>query len=256
MTALLSCTDLSAGYGDLVAVDGISLELQERQILGIVGPNGAGKSTLLRALTGVIPLKGGSVRWGDREIGHLPADARARMGMAMVQEGRRLFPSRSVADNLAMGAYHADRQARRDRQEEVLELFPALRALLKRTARVLSGGEQQMVAVGRALMSKPTCLLIDEPSLGLAPVIVDQIYESLRPLMESGVSVILVEQEVGRVLNIADQLVVLHEGSAVHRGPAQQFRDDPESLREVYLGRRPGAGSTAASAGSTERRPT
>jgi branched-chain amino acid transport system ATP-binding protein len=256
VSTVLSCTDLSAGYGDLVAVAGISLQLEERQIIGIVGPNGAGKSTLLRALTGVIPLKRGSVRWGDREIGQLPADARARLGMSMVQEGRRLFPSRSVADNLAMGAYHAPRQARRDRQEEVLELFPALRPLLKRTARVLSGGEQQMVAVGRALMSKPRCLLIDEPSLGLAPVIVDQIYQSLTPLMESGVSIILVEQEVGRVLNIADQLVVLHEGSAVHRGPAQQFRDDPDSLREVYLGNRPSAGTPAAPAGATEGRPT
>ncbi len=236
MAELLCCTDLSAGYGDLIAVAGVSVSVGERQIVGIVGPNGAGKSTLLRALTGVVPLKRGSVTWRGTEIGGQPADRRARLGISMVQEGRRLFSSRSVADNLALGAYHTSRQERRERQEEVLTLFPALRPLLRRTARVLSGGEQQMVAVGRALMSKPSCLLIDEPSLGLAPVIVDQIYASLTPLVNTGVSILLVEQEVGRVIRVADELVVLHEGLVVHHGPAKQFRDHPESLREVYLG--------------------
>jgi branched-chain amino acid transport system ATP-binding protein len=239
----LSCTDVRAGYGDLVAIDGVTLDLPERTLLGVVGPNGAGKSTLLRALTGVIPLKGGAVRWDGRDVSRLPADARAKLGVSMVQEGRHLFPSLSVRDNLALGAYHATRTERAERQEEVLDLFPPLRPLLGRTASVLSGGEQQMVAVGRALMSRPAVLLIDEPSLGLAPIIVDQIYEALPPLMQTGVSIVLVEQEVGRVLKIADELVVLLESEVVHQGPADEFRDRPEALRDIYLGHTPAGGA-------------
>ena len=232
----LSCTGVRAGYGDLVAIDGISIDLAEQTLLGVVGPNGAGKSTLLRALTGVIPLKDGTVTWDGRNVSGLPADARAKLGLSMVQEGRHLFPSLSVRDNLALGAYNASRAERRERQEQVLELFPPLRPLLNRSASVLSGGEQQMVAVGRGLMGRPAVLLIDEPSLGLAPIIVDQIYEALPPLMQTGVSIVLVEQEVGRVLEIADRLVVLHEGLVVHDGPAEEFRDQPEALRDIYLG--------------------
>ncbi len=233
---LLTGEGVTAGYGDLVAVDDLDIEVARGELVGVVGPNGAGKSTLLRALAGVIPLRAGRVRWEGSDIGQLPADERARLGIAMVQEGRRLFASLSVEDNLILGAYHASHAERRDRQEEVLSLFPALRAILGRTARVLSGGEQQMVAVGRALMGRPTCLLIDEPSLGLAPIVVEEIYRALPPLLERGVSVLLVEQEVGRVLGIADRLVVLHEGSVVHTGPAAEFRDRPGDLAEIYLG--------------------
>lgn len=237
--ALLSSLDISAGYGDLVAIKGLSVDLEEGTLLGVVGPNGAGKSTFLRALTGVVALREGRVIWKGSDIGGLPADGRARLGIAMVQEGRRLFSSLSVQDNLMLGAYNAPRSERRERQEEVLQLFPALAEILGRTAGVLSGGEQQMVAVGRALMGKPSCLLIDEPSLGLAPIIVDEIYKALPALLEKGVSIILVEQEVGRVLKVADRLIVLHEGVIVHEGPATEFRDRPEALAEVYLGNAP-----------------
>jgi len=237
--ALLSCSDVAAGYGDLVAIKGLSVALEEGSLLGVVGPNGAGKSTLLRALTGVVELREGRVLWKGTDVGRLPADARAKLGIAMVQEGRRLFASLSVEDNLMLGAYNASRGERRVRQETVLRLFPALSKILGRTARVLSGGEQQMVAVGRALMGKPTCLLIDEPSLGLAPIIVDEIYTALPALLEQGVSIILVEQEVGRVLKIADRLVVLHEGTVVHEGPAAEFRDRPAALADLYLGNAP-----------------
>jgi len=233
---LLSSLNISAGYGDLLAIEHMSVDLEEGSLLGVVGPNGAGKSTFLRALMGVVALRSGRVIWKGSDIGGLPADARARLGIAMVQEGRRLFPSLSVQDNLLLGAYHASRTERRERQEEVLVLFPALRDILGRTANVLSGGEQQMVAVGRALMSRPSCLLIDEPSLGLAPIIVDEIYKTLPKLLGAGVSIILVEQEVGRVLSIADLLVVLHEGRKVYEGAGTEFRERPDALAEVYLG--------------------
>jgi ABC-type branched-subunit amino acid transport system ATPase component len=157
--------------------------------------------------------------------------------MSMVQEGRRLWPTLNVRDNLMLGAYHEKGKEQRVREEEVLELFPALRAILKRSAGVLSGGEQQMVAVGRALMARPTVLLIDEPSLGLAPIIVDEIYAALPKLLNHGVSIILVEQEVRRVLDIATKLAVLHEGQIVYEGDGKKFRNDPEALNEYYLGK-------------------
>lgn len=233
---VLHSEGIYAGYGDLVAIKDVSLDVNEGGLLGVVGPNGAGKSSLLRALTGVIDLRSGRVEWKGDDISHLSADRRAKLGMAMVQEGRRLFPSLSVADNLMLGGYNASKADRRSRRERVLDLFPALAPLLSRTASVLSGGEQQMVAVGRALMGDPACLLIDEPSLGLAPIIVDEIYGALPALLADGMSIVLVEQEVGRVLSIADQLVVLHEGETVHRGPAAEFRDRPEALSDIYLG--------------------
>ena len=234
--ALLRSIGISAGYGDLVAIKDLSIKLEEGSLLGVIGPNGAGKSTFLRALTGVVPLREGRVIWKGSDIGGLPADARARLGIAMVQEGRRLFPSLPVKDNLMLGAYHVSRAERQIRQEEVTDLFPALAKILGRPAGVLSGGEQQMVAVGRALMARPACLLIDEPSLGLAPIIIDEIYNSLPALLARGVSIILVEQEVGRVLKIADRLIVLHEGSIAYQGDGQEFRDHPETLADVYLG--------------------
>ncbi len=233
---LLRTTNIRAGYGDLIAINGISLEPSEGSLLGVIGPNGAGKSTLLRAITGVVPLKSGSIEWRGEELGKLTADKRARKGIAMVQEGRRLFKSLSVKDNLLLGAFHAKRAERAEREAEVIELFPPLKNILGRNAGVLSGGEQQMVAVGRALMARPSCLLIDEPSLGLAPIIVDEIYEALPRLIETGVSIILVEQEVGRVLEVADNLIVLHEGTKVYEGDGEEFRQNPDALTAVYLG--------------------
>lgn len=234
--SLLSSVAISAGYGDLVAIDNITLELEEASLLGVIGPNGAGKSTFLRALTGVVPLRSGQVLWQGTDIGRLPADARARKGISMVQEGRRLFPSLSVRDNLELGGFHASRQERADRMSGVVDLFPALGGIMDRSASVLSGGEQQMVALGRALMAQPACLLVDEPSLGLAPFIVDEIYATLPTLIERGMSVILVEQEVDRVLDVADSLVVLHEGQIVYQGDGSEFRANPDALAAVYLG--------------------
>ncbi|MPZ62136.1 MAG: ATP-binding cassette domain-containing protein [Propionibacteriales bacterium] len=237
---LLAGSSITAGYGDLVAIKDVSVDLGEGNLLGVVGPNGAGKSTLLRALAGVIPVRAGTVSWEGRDINALSADKRARLGISMVQEGRRLFPSLSVQENLMLGAYHASPAERQERRDQVVEMFPPLGPIMDRSASVLSGGEQQMVAVGRAWMSKPRCLLIDEPSLGLAPIIVDEIYKALPVLQSAGVSIVLVEQEVGRVLRIADRIVVLHEGTVMHDGPAEDFRDRPDALREAYLGIAPG----------------
>jgi branched-chain amino acid transport system ATP-binding protein len=234
--SLLSCHNVVAGYGDLVAVDGLSLELGDGELVGVVGPNGAGKSSLLRAITGVIPVRSGRVVWKGEDIGSLAPEVRARKGISMVQEGRRLWPTLSVKDNLMMGAYRAKKQDRAERQDEVVTLFPALGRILNRSASVLSGGEQQMVAVGRALMSRPACLLIDEPSLGLAPIVVDEIYKTLPELQKRGMSILLIEQEVRRVLDVADRVLVLHEGKIVHSGPAQEFKDNPGALAEIYLG--------------------
>ncbi|NHI19059.1 ABC transporter ATP-binding protein [Phycicoccus endophyticus] len=233
---MLRVRSIRAGYGDLTAIDDVSMAVGEREIVGVIGPNGAGKSTLLRAITGVVPLTAGSVTWCGEPIDRLPTDARARRGIAMVQEGRRLFASLSVRDNLVLGAYHADRATRQAAEDDVLELFPALRDIRGRTAGVLSGGEQQMVAIGRALMSRPRCLLIDEPSLGLAPFIVDEIYRTLPTLVELGVAVVVVEQEVGRVLKVVDRVMVLHEGRSVYEGSGERFRTDPDALASVYLG--------------------
>lgn len=239
--ALLSCETISAGYGDLVAIKDLSLELEEGTLYGLVGPNGAGKSTLLKAITGVVPLRNGEVMFMGEPIGKLPPEKRARRGMSMVQEGRRLWPTLNVRDNLMLGAYHEPRKVQKEREAEVLELFPQLEAILRRSASVLSGGEQQMVAVGRALMAHPKVLLIDEPSLGLAPIIVDEIYGTLPKLLDRGVSIVLVEQEVRRVLDIANVVSVLHEGEIVYEGDGEEFRKDPEALNEYYLGKSAGA---------------
>lgn len=233
---LLTCDGITAGYGDLIAVRDLSLSLDEGSLFGLVGPNGAGKSTLLRAITGVVPLRSGDVTLRGESVGSLPPEVRARKGMSMVQEGRRLWPTLNVRDNLMLGAYHEKRKEQLVREAEVLDLFPALRPILKRSAAVLSGGEQQMVAVGRALMARPKVLLIDEPSLGLAPIIVDEIYGALPELLNLGVSIILVEQEVRRVLDIATRLAVLHEGQIVYEGDGKQFKADPEALSQYYLG--------------------
>ncbi len=233
---LLTCDGITAGYGDLIAVRDLSLSLEEGSLFGLVGPNGAGKSTLLKAITGVVPLRSGDVTLRGESIGSLPPEERARKGMSMVQEGRRLWPTLNVRDNLMLGAYHEKRKEQLVREAEVLELFPALGAILKRSAAVLSGGEQQMVAVGRALMARPQVLLIDEPSLGLAPIIVDEIYAALPQLLNHGVSIILVEQEVRRVLDIATRLAVLHEGQIVYEGDGKRFKTDPEALSQYYLG--------------------
>jgi branched-chain amino acid transport system ATP-binding protein len=179
----LAADRLTAGYGALHAIRDVSVRVGSAELVGIVGPNGAGKTTLLRALAGVISPIRGTVVWQGQDVSRSPADARARSGVAFVQEGRHLFGSLTVRDNLLIGSYGRKRHKQLQQGiDRVFALFPPLAPLEKRTARTLSGGEQQMVAIGRALMGEPSCLLIDEPSLGLAPLIVDTIYRSLPEL--------------------------------------------------------------------------
>jgi branched-chain amino acid transport system ATP-binding protein len=221
-----------AGYGRVRILHGVSVSVAPGEIVALIGPNGAGKSTLLRAATGMIRATGGSIRLGDRDLTNASIEAIARAGVAHVPEGRRLFPGLTVRDNLRLGAW-------RTRDEEimggVLSLFPRLKERLGQVAGSLSGGEQQMCAIGRALMSQPEYLLIYELSLGLAPMLVDEIMSRLSAVAGSRTGVLLVEQDAGHALEIAQRAYVLENGQITLAGPAADLMDDTR-VREAYLG--------------------
>jgi branched-chain amino acid transport system ATP-binding protein len=226
-----SLADVTAGYGRVQVLHGVSVTVEPGEIVALIGPNGAGKSTLLRAATGMIPVTGGSVRLGDRELRRASIEQIAHAGIAHVPEGRRLFPGLSVRDNLRLGAW-------RTRDEDltpVLSLFPRLRERLGQVAGSLSGGEQQMCAIGRALMSRPEYLLIDELSLGLAPVLVDEIMARLTEVAANGTGVLLVEQDAGHALEIAARAYVLENGEITLAGASAELLADPR-VRTAYLG--------------------
>jgi branched-chain amino acid transport system ATP-binding protein len=236
MTALLSVTDLHVSYGKVEAVSGVSLEMQAGHIVTVIGPNGAGKTTLLAALMGLLPSKGES--WYEaQDLRILSTEERVRRGICLVPERRELFTEMTVADNLVLGAYTRwrDREAVQRDLEEVYERFPRLSERRGQLARTLSGGERQMLALGRALMAKPRLLLLDEPSLGLAPLIVREIFRIVTGLRELGVSILLVEQNARAALETADYGYVLETGSIVHSGPAGNLIHDPRVIAS-YLG--------------------
>lgn len=236
MTALLSVTDLHVSYGKVEAVTGVSLEMQAGHIVTVIGPNGAGKTTLLAALMGLLPSKGES--WYEaQDLRILSTEERVRRGICLVPERRELFTEMTVADNLVLGAYTRwrDRQAVRRDLQEVYERFPRLSERRGQLAGTLSGGERQMLALGRALMAKPRLLLLDEPSLGLAPLIVREIFRIVTGLRELGVSILLVEQNARAALETADYGYVLETGSIVHSGPAVSLMHDPRVIAS-YLG--------------------
>jgi branched-chain amino acid transport system ATP-binding protein len=236
MTALLSVTDLHVSYGKVEAVSGVSLEMQAGHIVTVIGPNGAGKTTLLAALMGLLPSKGES--WYEaQDLRILSTEERVRRGICLVPERRELFTEMTVADNLILGAYTRwrDREAVRRDLEEVYDRFPRLSERRGQLARTLSGGERQMLALGRALMAKPRLLLLDEPSLGLAPLIVREIFRIVTGLRELGVSILLVEQNARAALETADYGYVLETGSIVHSGPAVNLIHDPRVI-DSYLG--------------------
>ncbi len=236
MTALLSVTDLHVSYGKVEAVSGVSLEMQAGHIVTVIGPNGAGKTTLLAALMGLLPSKGES--WYEaQDLRILSTEERVRRGICLVPERRELFTEMSVADNLVLGAYTRwrDREAVQRDLQEVYERFPRLSERRGQLARTLSGGERQMLALGRALMAKPRLLLLDEPSLGLAPLIVREIFRIVTGLRELGVSILLVEQNARAALETADYGYVLETGSIVHSGPAVSLMHDPRVIAS-YLG--------------------
>ena len=236
MTALLSVTDLHVSYGKVEAVTGVSLEMQAGHIVTVIGPNGAGKTTLLAALMGLLPAKGES--WYEaQDLRILSTEERVRRGICLVPERRELFTEMTVADNLVLGAYTRwrDREAVQRDLQEVYGRFPRLSERRGQLAGTLSGGERQMLALGRALMAKPRLLLLDEPSLGLAPLIVREIFRIVTGLRELGVSILLVEQNARAALETADYGYVLETGSIVHSGPAVSLMHDPRVIAS-YLG--------------------
>jgi branched-chain amino acid transport system ATP-binding protein len=232
MTIVLSVCDLSVDYGQLRALSGVSFEVQRGQTLAVIGANGAGKSTLLGALAGWLAPAEGSVVFNGRDISNLAAFERVGLGIALVPEGRRLFASLTARENLLTGQQR-NRSGAWD-LAAVVELFPLIEPLLDRPSGRLSGGEQQAVAIGRALMANPDLLLLDEVSLGLAPVLVEQLYEALPRIQAAGATVLMVEQDVGQALAVADEVVALLEGRQVLRGaPAELRRED---IIDAYFG--------------------
>lgn len=234
---MLSVRDLSVSYGRMQAVTGVSLEVARGTIVSVIGANGAGKSTLLGAVIGALPASG-TVAYQGRELRHVDMEARVAQGMVLVPERRELFASMTVADNLRLGAYTDRREgaaALRRRLDEVHALFPKLAERSRQLAGTLSGGEQQMLAVGRALMCKPELLLLDEPSLGLAPLIVAEILRTVAGLREAGVTVLLVEQNARAALNISDYGYVMEGGQISLHGPAAELAGN-EAVVASYLG--------------------
>ena len=232
--AHLAVNGLSVRYGRTQAVDGVSIEVPRGALVTILGANGAGKSTLLNAVMGVLPSRGG-IRFDGRPIEALALEARVALGLSLVPERRELFADLCVEDNLRLGAFRRRRDEREAALEDVYRQFPRLRERHRQLAGTLSGGERQMLAMGRALMSRPSLLMLDEPSLGLAPRIVADVFERLVALREGGVSLLLVEQNARAALRVADYAYVLELGAVTTHGPAAAIADD-ERLVESYLG--------------------
>ncbi len=232
---LLEIRGLEVRYGGIRAVKGIDLEIAAGELVCLIGANGAGKSSTLRAVSGLAPAAPGSIRFGGRDLAGIPAFARARAGLVMVPEGRGVFAQLSVAENLAMGAYaRADAGVASDRAR-VFELFPRLAERRRQTAGTLSGGEQQMLAIGRALMSRPRLLALDEPSMGLAPIAAQKILQVIRDINSTGVTVLLVEQNARSALALAHRAYVMESGEITLSGEARALLADPR-VREAYLG--------------------
>ncbi len=233
--SVLRVDNLSAGYGDTQVLWGVSLDVQPGEIVAIIGSNGAGKSTLLGAVSGLVRTWSGSVSYGERDLTGAPVDAIVSAGIVQVPQGRRLFTSMSVEENLLMGGYlRRDKEIRSD-LEKLLDLLPRLRERFGYLAGNLSGGEQQQVAIARALMARPQVLLIDEMSLGLSPVLVDQLLEIIRTIHATGVSIVMVEQDVETALEISTRAYVLEAGRFILAGPSTQLLDDPK-VKTAYLG--------------------
>jgi branched-chain amino acid transport system ATP-binding protein len=236
MSTLLRLEGVEAGYGDLVAISGVSLSVGRGEMVALIGANGAGKTTTLRAISGLLPLRRGSIELGGERVEGLgPAEVVAR-GIAHVPEGRQLFPSMTVRENLELGCRTpAARSARRETLDRVFELFPRLRERERQLAGTLSGGEQQMCAIARGLMARPALLMLDEPSLGLAPVMVRAIFETLQRINREGLTVLLVEQNVLRSLELCHRGYVLENGRIALEGTGRELLASPH-VKQAYLG--------------------
>jgi branched-chain amino acid transport system ATP-binding protein len=234
---LLAVDNLTVAYGPIRAVRGVSLEVKPGEIVTVLGANGAGKSTLLLGIMGLVPVVGGTVTLRDRVVTNRPPESLVRLGMTLTPEGRRVFPELTVGENLKLGALGRRGRGVEDGKDatDVLDLFPRLAERGSQLAGTLSGGEQQQLAIARSLMSQPDLLLLDEPSLGLAPQIVDSIFELLAELRKRGTTILLVEQNTERALQVADRGYVLATGEVALSGPASELLSAPE-VREAYLG--------------------
>ena len=236
MSTLLTVENLTVHYGAIQALKGISFSVNEGEVITLIGSNGAGKTTTLHAISNIIKKTAGKVTFQDNDITSAPADAIVKTGLIQVPEGRRIFSNLTVRENLEMGAYtRKDKAGIKADMENVFELFPRLKERLRQVSGTLSGGEQQMLAMGRALMAKPKLLLLDEPSMGLAPILVDEIFSIIQKINKDGTTILLVEQNAFKALSIADRAYILETGSVVKTGAASDLISD-DSVRSAYLG--------------------
>ena len=234
--ALLDVKDIHVFYGNIEAVKGLSFHVNRSEIVCLIGANGAGKTTTLRTVSGLLRPREGAIFYEGQRIDLVPAHEIVSLGVAQSPEGRRIFPRMSVRENLDMGAFiRRDAAGQREDMDRIMELFPILKERARQAAGTLSGGEQQMLAMGRALMARPRLLLLDEPSMGLAPLIVQQIFQILKEINDQGTTILLVEQNATQALQLSDRAYVLETGSVVKSAAAAELLDDP-SVREAYLG--------------------
>ena len=233
---MLKVENLSVFYGDIQALWGISFDVEEGQIATIVGANGAGKTTTMRSIAGVLPIASGSITFDGRPIHKLSPHQIVEAGISLIPEGRKLFPRMTVLENLEMGAYHSRARAyRRKALDWVYQLFPVLKERRNQLAGTLSGGEQQMLAIGRGLMSRPRLLLTDEPSLGLAPLLVEELFQVVRQINSEGTTILLVEQNVRHALELSDRAYLLESGRITLRGEGKELLQN-DHVRTAYLG--------------------
>jgi len=236
---VLKIDGLSASYGNIGVLKNVSIKVPVGKVVSIIGANGAGKSTLLKAISGIMKINGGSILYKEKNIAGVPANRIVRLGISQVPEGRQIFAHLTVLDNINLGAYHYFKRSNRleikERIELVYQMFPILKKRSKQIAGTLSGGEQQMLAIARALMGRPELLLLDEPSMGIAPLVVREIFNVIKQLNESGVTVLLVEQNAGAALKVAHHSYVLERGEIVLEGLASELLDNPK-VKEHYLG--------------------
>ena len=236
MGTMLKINDINVFYGAIHAIKGASLEVNEGEIVTLIGANGAGKSTILRTISGLLKPKGGSIEFEGRDIAGLPAHEIVKCGISQVPEGRRIFAEMTVLENLELGAFtRKDKDGIKEDMEMVFNRFPRLKERISQLAGTLSGGEQQMLAMGRALMSNPKIILMDEPSMGLSPIFVNEIFDIIKAVSASGTTVLLVEQNAKKALSIADRAYVLETGNIILEGDAKVLMND-ERVKKAYLG--------------------
>ena len=234
--AMLEVKDLKVSYGVIEAIQGVSFEVNQGEIIALIGANGAGKTTILQTISGLIPAKSGTITFNDKDITKTPGYKIVTMGMAQVPEGRRVFSQLSVLQNLRLGAYtRKDKNEIEESLQMVYDRFPRLAERKNQAAGTLSGGEQQMLAMGRAVMSKPDIVLMDEPSMGLSPILVNEIFDIIKEINKSGTTILLVEQNAKKALSIADRAYVLETGNITLSGDAKELIND-ENIKKAYLG--------------------